>query len=130
MTWNGDIVLFDGGCERCDRAVRFLIAHDRRGRFRYAPQASHLGRALRARHGMSDAQDECVALIGADGVARGSTAVLRIARRLGWPWCLGYALIAVPRPVRDLVVRALTRGPAPAVRPAAAAPAGSKRILV
>jgi predicted DCC family thiol-disulfide oxidoreductase YuxK len=39
-----------------------------------------------------------------------STAILRIARRLGWPWALAYAFIAVPRPVRDGLYRLVARG--------------------
>ena len=36
---------------------------------------------------------------------RRSTAALRIARRLGGPWPLMYALIVVQAPIRDLVYR-------------------------
>lgn len=110
MTWTGDIVLFDGGSPICDRAVRFIIAHDGRGRFRYAPHGSYLGRALRSRHGLNGSVEACVALIAADGAVQGSTAVLRIVRRLGWPWCLAYVLVGIPRPVRDVALRGLVGG--------------------
>jgi predicted DCC family thiol-disulfide oxidoreductase YuxK len=42
-------------------------------------------------------------------VYRRSTAVLRIARGLGFPWNLATVFLIVPRPIRDAVYRWVAR---------------------
>ena len=44
------LVLFDGVCGFCDRAVRWLIARDPAGRLRFAPPQGEADAALRERH--------------------------------------------------------------------------------
>jgi predicted DCC family thiol-disulfide oxidoreductase YuxK len=44
-------------------------------------------------------------LVEGDRVYLRSTASLRIARRLTWPWSMLAVLLVVPRPLRDLVYR-------------------------
>ncbi|HZH02738.1 MAG TPA: DCC1-like thiol-disulfide oxidoreductase family protein [Myxococcaceae bacterium] len=34
---DSDILFYDGGCGLCHRAVRFVLARDPAGRFRFAP---------------------------------------------------------------------------------------------
>ena len=94
------IVLFDGLCNFCNASVNFIIDRDPDGQFKFASLQSGLGKKLRARHAISDALDAMVLI--EDGAAyTASTAALRIARQLTPPWPLAYALIAVPRPLRD-----------------------------
>jgi len=94
------VVLFDGVCNFCNASVNFIIDRDPEGKFKFASQQSALGKKLRARHAISDALDAMVLI--EDGTAyTASSAALRIARELTQPWPLAYALIAVPRPVRD-----------------------------
>jgi predicted DCC family thiol-disulfide oxidoreductase YuxK len=50
-----------------------------------------------------------MALIDQGRVYARSTAALRIARRLSFPWPLVYALIVVPRPLRDLFYDVIAR---------------------
>ena len=51
----------------------------------------------------NDAPAETIVLWEAGKIWSKSTAVLRIARGLRFPWSLCYAFVAVPRPLRDLV---------------------------
>ena len=101
------VILFDGVCNLCNGAVLFVLDRDPRARFRFAPlQGDEAGRRLAA-HG-PEAERVRAALSSIvlleDGVLHTrSTAALRIARRLRWPWPLLYAAIAIPAPVRDLV---------------------------
>ncbi|HWW12472.1 MAG TPA: DCC1-like thiol-disulfide oxidoreductase family protein, partial [Brevundimonas sp.] len=46
------LILFDGVCVFCSRWVRFVIAHDLEGRFRFLPIQSEAGRSLAARYGI------------------------------------------------------------------------------
>lgn len=101
----GAIVLFDGVCNFCSGAVRFIIARDPRARFRFAPLQSEVGRELLVRGGLAaDALDTMVVV--EDGrYWTNSDAALRIAAQLSGAWPLLAALRYVPRALRDRVYR-------------------------
>ena len=91
------IVLFDGVCNLCNGAVRFILARDPRARFRFASLQSEAARRLLG----GDPPAETIVLIEAGKTHTRSTAALRIARLLRFPWPLWYGWIVVPRPLRD-----------------------------
>ena len=99
---DGDLVLFDGVCNLCDGAVRFIHRNDPRGHFRFAALQSRVGLALRARHGLPQTLDSLV-LVRDGTVHQRSSAALRIAAGLRFPVCLIAAGLIVPRFVRDPV---------------------------
>jgi predicted DCC family thiol-disulfide oxidoreductase YuxK len=117
----GAVVLFDGVCNFCDASVNFVIEHDREGYFKFAPLQSETGRELAAKHGLESggtkADSQADGLIPIDSVIliengrafTHSTAALRIAKRLGGIWSWAYALIVVPKPIRDFLYRLLAR---------------------
>ena len=96
------VILFDGVCNLCNGFVRFVIARDPPGRFRFAALQSDAARRLLGEPAAAAGTlPASFVLVEGDRVFRQSTAALRIARGLGFPWRLAYALIAVPRPLRD-----------------------------
>jgi predicted DCC family thiol-disulfide oxidoreductase YuxK len=98
---DGPIVLFDGVCNLCHAAVRFILARDREARFRFASLESETGRDLTTegiREGTS--ADSMILVEGGLTYAR-SEAAIRIAARLSLPWRALGVLRVVPRPVRD-----------------------------
>jgi predicted DCC family thiol-disulfide oxidoreductase YuxK len=99
------IVLFDGTCNLCHGAVSFILDRDRRKRFRFASLQSAAGRCLWEQAGLPSDGSDTMALIEDGRTFTRSTAALRIARQLTWPWPLVYALIAVPRFLRDGLYR-------------------------
>jgi predicted DCC family thiol-disulfide oxidoreductase YuxK len=98
------IVLFDGVCSVCDRIVNFILDHDSRGRFQFAPLQSPAGRALAEKYGVGTSLETMV-LIEGDRAFTRSTAALRMARQLDGAWPLAYALILVPTSLRDWAYR-------------------------
>jgi predicted DCC family thiol-disulfide oxidoreductase YuxK len=104
-------VLFDGLCNLCNGLVRFVIAHDPARRFRFAPLQSETAERLIREAGGGAAATDSLVLIESEGlqISVRSTAALRIARRLTWPWPLLYAFIVVPRPIRDWVYEIVAR---------------------
>lgn len=97
----GPIILFDGTCGLCDGWVRFVLRHDRQGRFRFAPLQSPTGARLLEAHGLSRTDLSSIVLVTAHGAERRSTAVLYILRGLGGIWSLAYVSILVPAWLRD-----------------------------
>jgi predicted DCC family thiol-disulfide oxidoreductase YuxK len=103
------VILFDGVCNLCNGFVQFVIARDPAGRFQFAALQSDSARRLLARlDGFSGVRDSVVLVDGGRVYTR-SSAVLRIARGLRFPWPLARALIVVPRPLRDWVYDLVAR---------------------
>lgn len=97
----GGVVLFDGTCAFCEGSVRFIARRDPEGYFRFGASQSERGRMLLATHGLTRESARSIVLIEDGRVYLRSTASLRIARRLPWPWRAAGILLWVPRPVRD-----------------------------
>jgi predicted DCC family thiol-disulfide oxidoreductase YuxK len=102
------VVIFDGLCRFCDRSVQFILAHDRREYFRFAPSQSSAAARLLARCGLSVAPGTIV-LLDETGCHTRSTATLRIARRLGRPWSFFGVLLWLPVWLRDPVYAFVAR---------------------
>ncbi|HSQ66364.1 MAG TPA: thiol-disulfide oxidoreductase DCC family protein [Polyangiaceae bacterium] len=100
------VVLFDGVCNLCSGAVRFIAERDPEGIFRFASLQSDVGRQLLRDHGVEPAEGEpdTIVLIDHGRAFERSTAALHIARRLGGPYRLLFVIGSlVPRFLRDLV---------------------------
>jgi predicted DCC family thiol-disulfide oxidoreductase YuxK len=95
------IVLFDGTCAFCEGSVKFIARRDRDGYFRFGASQSPEAAGLLAEYGLTRDMTRSIVLIEDGRVYLRSTATLRIARRLPWPWRLGGALLWIPRPIRD-----------------------------
>lgn len=94
-------VLFDGVCNLCNGSVRFIIANDPAGHFRFASLQSPQGHAALARAGWRAKGLDSIVLIEGNRLYRRSDAVLRIAAELRAPWGLARALLVIPAPIRD-----------------------------
>jgi predicted DCC family thiol-disulfide oxidoreductase YuxK len=101
MSSSTAVVLYDGVCGFCHSSVQFIIRRDPNRRFVFEPLQSEVGRSLAESHGIDALRLDGLVLIE-DGVAyQKSTAALRIARRLRFPWPMLTAFLLVPRPIRD-----------------------------
>jgi predicted DCC family thiol-disulfide oxidoreductase YuxK len=101
------IVLFDGTCAFCERAVVFMANRDPSGYFRFGASQSPEAEAMLAPSGVSRATARSIILIEDGRVYVRSTASLRIAARLTFPWSLLRVLLIVPVPIRDAVYRTI-----------------------
>lgn len=94
-------MIFDGVCNFCDGAVNFIIAHDAKNYFKFAPLQSENGRKLAAEHGIDLQKIDSVILIEGGEAYTESTAALKVARHMDGIWSLAYAFIIVPKFIRD-----------------------------
>ena len=100
------IVLYDGLCGMCDAVVQFLLRHDKKDVFRFAPQQGDVARQILARHALDSAVIETICVIEnhnfpQEKVYTKSDAALRIADGLGGIWTLALAGRLLPRFFRD-----------------------------
>jgi len=102
------VYLYDGVCGLCNRGVRFLLDHDRRGRFRFAALQSDVARALLARHGRSTGNLDTIWLVRdagtpSEALLSRSRAVLFACREVGFPWRALALAAVIPTPLLDAV---------------------------
>jgi predicted DCC family thiol-disulfide oxidoreductase YuxK len=103
------VILFDGVCNLCNGFVQFVIARDSAARFRFASLQSNAASKLLDRHRVTTLLPDSIVLVEDDRVFTRSSAALRIAGGLGFPWSLAYAGIAVPKPLRDALYDLVAR---------------------
>jgi predicted DCC family thiol-disulfide oxidoreductase YuxK len=98
---NHDIILFDGVCNLCNATVNFIIRHDRKDIFRFAPLQSSISHELLTQYKIKGKDMETIILIKKERIFTRSTAVIKIAGRLQGGWKLFYGMIIIPKFLRD-----------------------------
>lgn len=102
-------IVFDGVCLLCNGWVKFLLRHDRRGRYRFAAMQGQAGRALLLQHGLDPDDPLSFLLVDASGAWTDSDAIVRVPAGLGGIWRLATVLRVVPSGVRDIGYRLIAR---------------------
>ncbi|HEC19890.1 MAG TPA: DUF393 domain-containing protein [Gammaproteobacteria bacterium] len=97
------IVLFDGVCNFCSDAVKFVIDRNTAKNVRFCQLQTATGKALLAEHGRVDPGLTSMALIADGRLYVKSSAALRVCRYLRAPWPLMGVFLLVPTPLRNLV---------------------------
>jgi predicted DCC family thiol-disulfide oxidoreductase YuxK len=103
------IVLFDGTCAFCEGAVVFIAKRDPAGYFQYGASQAPEAAAILSRYGLTREAARSLVLIENDRVYLRSTATLRIAAKLTWPWSLARVFLSVPVPIRDAAYALVAR---------------------
>jgi predicted DCC family thiol-disulfide oxidoreductase YuxK len=99
------IVLFDGTCAFCERAVVFIATRDPHAYFRFGASQTPAAEALLAPYGVTRETARSIILIEDGQVYLRSTATLRIAARLSAPWSWARVFLWIPVPIRDAAYR-------------------------
>lgn len=99
------VILFDGTCAFCERAVVFIARRDPQAYFRFGASQSPEAAALLAPYGVNRETARSIILIEDGRVYLRSTASLRIAARLSAPWSWARVFLLIPAPVRDAAYR-------------------------
>jgi len=95
-----NIIFFDGMCNFCSSSVHFIIKRDKNSYFHFASIQSESALLL-LENSDSLALPDSIILLEEGKYYYFSTAALRIARKLSFPWNLFYIFIIVPRFLRD-----------------------------
>ena len=105
----GRVIVFDGVCNFCNASVNFVMARDPDRKFRFGTLQSEAAQQILKELEVSTEDFETFLLLEDDRVFTKSTAALRIARQLGSLWPLLYALMVIPRPIRDIAYDIMAR---------------------
>ena len=100
------IVLYDGVCGLCNRAVQFLLKRDRHDRLRFASLQSDFAAELLNRHGLDHKDLDTVYVVLNHGQAdetllAKSDAILFFDRAIGGVWNIARLGKIIPRPIRN-----------------------------
>ena len=100
------IVLYDGVCGLCNRAVQFLLKRDRHDRLRFASLQSDFAATVLKRHGVDHQDLDTVYVVLNQGEANEallakSDAALFLAKAIGGVWNIARLGSIIPRPIRN-----------------------------
>lgn len=95
------IILFDGVCNLCNSSVNFVIEHDKKNHFLFAPLQSEIGKILLEKHGIDSSKTDSFILIENGKAFAKSSAALRTAKYLNRLYPLLYLLLIVPSFIRN-----------------------------
>lgn len=103
------VIVFDGVCNLCNAAVRFIIRRDPKAVFKFASLQSPAGQSLLQQCGLSSQCRETILLVMEGSCSLKSSAVLKIAKHLSGLWPLFRVLYIIPRPLRDWLYEVIAR---------------------
>jgi predicted DCC family thiol-disulfide oxidoreductase YuxK len=103
------IVLFDGECSLCSSSIRFILRNNYKGNLHFASQQSPAGMKLLKMAGKKFQQNDTLLLLQDNRLNVYSTAALKIATHLDFPWRLLVIFMIFPVQIRDFVYRYVAR---------------------
>ncbi|WP_307256885.1 thiol-disulfide oxidoreductase DCC family protein [Oikeobacillus pervagus] len=95
------IVMFDGECLLCQRAVQFILKRDQNGNIHFASLQSEIGRKILSQYDQNPTGNQSMIFIENGKLYEKSTAALRIAKKLSHLWPICYVFILLPKSLRD-----------------------------
>ncbi|GGH55999.1 hypothetical protein GCM10008014_26160 [Paenibacillus silvae] len=103
------IVLVDGVCHFCQGLTKWIIKRDPKGKYHFASLQSDVAKGLLEKGGLSTDSMDTFVLIEDGKYYTRSTAALRLAKGLKFPYPLFYGLIIVPKFIRNAVYNWVAR---------------------
>ena len=97
-----NIILFDGLCGLCDYSVQFILKRDSNAFFKFASLQSDYAKKILLEHKQDLNRSDSLLLIENGELYDKSTAVLKIASNLTYPWRFLKVFLFLPKSFRDL----------------------------
>ncbi|MGB3948031.1 MAG: thiol-disulfide oxidoreductase DCC family protein [Bacteroidia bacterium] len=97
------IILFDGVCNLCNTSVQFVLKRDTKATFKFASLQSNAGQKLLADFKLPLDEFNSFIYIDDGKLYTRSSAALRVAKELNFPWKLMFGFIVVPSFIRNFV---------------------------
>ena len=100
-----NLILFDGVCNLCNNSVQYVIKHDKKNLFMFAPLQSKVGISIIKEFNINTNKLDSILLFNPESniINHKSTAALRVASRLGFPTNILSVFLIVPVFMRNWV---------------------------
>ena len=103
------IVLVDGVCHFCQGVTKWIIKRDPKGKYHFASLQSDVAKRLLQQGRLPVDRMDTFVLIEDGKYYTRSTAALKLAKGLKFPYPLLYGFVIIPRPLRDAVYGVIAR---------------------
>ncbi len=103
------VILFDGVCNLCNSAIKFVLKRDTKSVFKFASLQSDVARKLLSDLEVSDTALDTIVFIDQGKVYTRSTAALRVSKHLSGLWPLMTGFMIVPLFIRDWVYNLISK---------------------
>jgi hypothetical protein len=97
------VILFDGICNLCNRAINFVIRHDPGKKFHFATLQSEAGQKLLSQYKKDAKKADTFWLLQQGKLYSRSTAALRVACQLNGPVKWAVIFMLVPAGIRNVL---------------------------
>lgn len=102
------IIIFDGVCLLCNKWVDFLIKHDKKGTLKFVALQSEITQKILSQFEYQAVADTIVYLENSKVFIK-SSAVIRIAVQLGFPYSMMAGFYVIPLWIRDIIYDHIAR---------------------
>lgn len=107
---NKKLILFDGICNLCNTSIQYVIKHDKKDIFMFAPLQSEAGKKVIEHFNIDTSKTDSIILYTEkNGVDFKSNAALKIALQLGFPRNLLGVFFVVPTFIRNWVYNIIAK---------------------
>jgi len=103
------VVLFDGICNFCNWTVNFIMKSDKNNKFKFAALQSEAGIGLQKKFGLNPNDLKTFILVEDGKYYTKSTAALRVAGNLKFPWSVSYIFIIIPPFIRNVAYNIIAK---------------------
>ncbi len=100
---NRSIVLFDGFCNMCGKVTAFIASKDKKNLFEILSYQSERGKKILTDRNLEPSSTDSVILVADDKIYFRSDAMMKIFRKLGFPWSVLSILGFIPPRLRNAV---------------------------
>ncbi|WP_369996116.1 thiol-disulfide oxidoreductase DCC family protein [Winogradskyella sp.] len=99
------LILFDGVCNLCNNSVQYVIKHDKKNKFLFAPLQSEVGESIIEEFSIDSKRTDSILLYNpeAKSIKIKSSAAIGVAKHLGFPLTLMVIFYIVPNFIRNWV---------------------------
>lgn len=103
------IILFDGICNLCNSAVKFVLKRDKNSVFKFASLQSDVAKKLLSKTHVSNMDAGTFVLIENGKTYIRSTAALKVCKHLSGLWPFMTLFMVVPKFIRDWVYNLISK---------------------
>ena len=109
LIMDNPIILFDGVCNFCNYWVTFAIKRDRKNKLKFTPLQGQTAKQLLPQFHINPSSLSSVIFIDNGKAYTQSSAAIQICKHLDGGWKLFYALIIIPKFMRDGLYNIIAR---------------------